>query len=72
MLGRRQPLGVMLTVCWSVGCPTVVDDEDEAPGWDAIDAAVHTVVADRDPLHMGFGNLPDQGLYGRSAAGVTS
>jgi hypothetical protein len=46
---------------------TLVDDEDEAPRWDAIDAAVHTVVADRDPLHVGSGNLPGQGLYGLSA-----
>ena len=28
---------------------------------------MHTVVGDRDPLHMGFGNLPGQGLYGLSA-----
>jgi hypothetical protein len=57
----------MLASCGSLGCRTVIDDEDEAPGWDAIDAAVHTVVTDRDPLHAGFGNLPGQGLYGLSA-----
>ncbi|GAB1644111.1 suppressor of fused domain protein [Krasilnikovia sp. MM14-A1259] len=61
------PPAVMLASCESLGCRTVVNDEDEAPGWDAIDTAVHSVVADRDPFHVGFGNLPGQGLFGLSA-----
>ena len=56
----------MLTCYEPLSCPTMVD-EDEAPGWDAIDAAVNTVVADRDPFHVRFGNLPGRGLYGLSA-----
>ncbi len=42
---------------------------DEAPGWDAIDAALQPVVGDREPFHWGTGTaLPDQdGLWGVSA-----
>jgi hypothetical protein len=40
---------------------------DEAPGWDAIEAAVATKVTDRNPLHWGSNKLPGQGLYGLSA-----
>ena len=43
-------------------------DEDEAPGWDAIDAALRPLVSDTAPLHWGGTNLPDQGgLWGVSA-----
>lgn len=40
-----------------------------APGWDAIDTAIHAVVGDRTPLHWSTGTgLPDQdGLWGVSA-----
>jgi suppressor of fused len=42
---------------------------DDAPGWDAIDAALRPVVEDRVPDHWGAGTgLPDQdGLWGVSA-----
>ena len=45
------------------------DDKDiDAPGWDAIEAAVEAVVPPQQPLHWGTGNLPGQdGLYGLSA-----
>ena len=29
------------------------DEEAEAPGWDAIDAALREVYGDREPLHYG-------------------
>lgn len=43
--------------------------DDQAPGWDAIDAAIRPVVGDRQPLHWATGTgLPDQdGLWGVSA-----
>ena len=42
---------------------------DEAPGWDAIDAAIAPLVADTAPLHWGTGTaIPDQsGIWGISA-----
>jgi hypothetical protein len=42
---------------------------DEAPGWDAIDAAIRPFVGDREPRHWATGTgLPDQdGLWGISA-----
>ncbi|MEV1144901.1 suppressor of fused domain protein [Micromonospora sp. NPDC049799] len=46
----------------------MVDSADEAPGWDAIEAAVATRVKDTNPLHWGSNILPGQaGLYGLSA-----
>jgi hypothetical protein len=43
-------------------------DDDTAPGWDAIAAAVARVVIDREPLHWGTGTLPDQdSIYGLTA-----
>jgi suppressor of fused protein SUFU len=45
-----------------------VEPDDEAPGWDAIEAAVASVVPAQTPLHWGFNRLPDQdGIYGLSA-----
>lgn len=43
--------------------------DDEAPGWDAIDAAIAPVVGSIQPSHFGTGTgLPDQdGLWGVSA-----
>jgi hypothetical protein len=44
------------------------DDEDAAPGWDAIEAAVARIVPAQDPLHWGTNTLPGQdGIYGLSA-----
>lgn len=44
------------------------DDEDDAPGWDAIEAAVARVVPAQQPLHWGTNALPGQdGIYGLSA-----
>jgi hypothetical protein len=42
---------------------------DEAPGWDAIDAAIRPLVGDLEPRHWATGTgLPDQdGLWGISA-----
>ena len=41
---------------------------DDAPGWDAIDAALGRVFPDQKPVHWGTDRLPDQdGLYGLSA-----
>ena len=43
-------------------------DADEAPGWEAIEAAVARLVGPQEPLHWGTNNLPGQdGLYGLSA-----
>jgi Suppressor of fused protein (SUFU) len=43
-------------------------DVDEAPGWDAIEAAVEAVVPAQEPLHWGTNTLPGQdGIYGLSA-----
>ncbi len=42
--------------------------DDEAPGWDAIDAAIHPLVGDATPSHFGSTTtmLPNQdGLWGR-------
>jgi hypothetical protein len=43
--------------------------QDDAPGWDAIDAALLPIVGDRQPLHWGTDtHLPGQGgLWGLSA-----
>lgn len=43
-------------------------DDDDAPGWDAIDAALAPLVGDRQPLHFGTNTgLPDQdGIWGLS------
>lgn len=42
--------------------------DDEAPGWDAIEAAVARVVPAQEPLHWGTDTLPGQdGIYGLSA-----
>lgn len=44
------------------------EDDDEAPGWDAIEAAVGRVVPAQQPLHWGTNALPGQdGIYGLSA-----
>lgn len=41
---------------------------DEAPGWDAIEAAVNRIVPAQKPLHWGTNTLPGQdGIYGLSA-----
>jgi hypothetical protein len=46
----------------------VRDDGEEAPGWDAIEAAVARVVPAQQPLHWGTDALPDQDdIYGLSA-----
>lgn len=46
----------------------MVDLKDEAPGWEAIEAAVARVVPAQQPLHWGTNTLPDQdGIYGLSA-----
>lgn len=45
----------------------MVEVANEAPGWDAIEAAVATTMGDQEPLHWGTSNLPGQGLYGLSA-----
>lgn len=44
-------------------------DDDEAPGWDAIETAIASLVEGREPLHWGTAtSLPDQdGLWGISA-----
>jgi suppressor of fused protein SUFU len=46
-----------------------VDPDIDAPGWDAIDAAIAPLVGDITPIHWGTGSgLPDQaGLWGVSA-----
>ncbi len=45
-----------------------IGGEDEAPGWDAIDAALAKILPDQQPLHWGTNRLPGQdGLYGLSA-----
>ncbi|WP_433021168.1 suppressor of fused domain protein [Kribbella sp. CA-294648] len=51
-----------------------MDDGDrEAPGWDAIEAAVAKVVPTQEPLHWGTETLPGQdGIYGLSAYVVDS
>lgn len=49
------------------GTVRLVADEDEAPGWTAIEAAVAAVVPPQRPLHWGTNNLPGQGVYGLSA-----
>jgi len=36
-------------------------DDDEAPGWAAIDAALAERASATDALHWATGNLPDQG-----------
>lgn len=44
------------------------DPENDAPGWDAVEAAVEAVVPPQQPLHWGTHTLPDQdGIYGLSA-----
>src|SRR3569833_80157 len=43
------------------------EDDDEAPGWDAIEKAVNTRIKDTEPLHWGTDGLAGQGLYGLSA-----
>lgn len=44
------------------------DVPDEAPGWDAIDAALAKIHPVQQPLHWGTNRLPGQdGLYGLSA-----
>lgn len=46
----------------------VNESDDEAPGWDAIEAAVARVVPAQRPLHWGTNALPGQdGIYGLSA-----
>ncbi len=47
----------------------VPDDQDEAPGWDAIGSAIARTVRDAEPQHWGTGTgLPSQdGLWGVSA-----
>lgn len=46
----------------------VHEDEDAAPGWEAIEAAVARVVPEQEPLHWGTDTLPGQdGIYGLSA-----
>lgn len=41
---------------------------DEAPGWDALEAALSAVTAGAEPVHYATGNLPDQdGAYGLHA-----
>jgi hypothetical protein len=46
----------------------VDESDDEAPGWDAIEAAVARVVPAQRPLHWGTNALPGQdGIYGLSA-----
>ncbi|MEV4055306.1 suppressor of fused domain protein [Amycolatopsis sp. NPDC049688] len=43
-------------------------DEESAPGWDAIEAAVAPHVPAQEPLHWGTGTVPGQdGIYGISA-----
>lgn len=43
-------------------------ENDSAPGWAAIEAAVEGVVPPQQPLHWGTSNLPGQGgIYGLSA-----
>jgi hypothetical protein len=43
------------------------DDEDEAPGWDAVEKAINTEIKDTEPLHWGTDGVAGQGLYGLSA-----
>lgn len=46
----------------------MADEDGDAPGWDAIQAAVEAVVPPQRPLHWGTGNVPGQdGIYGLSA-----
>jgi hypothetical protein len=46
----------------------VADVDGEAPGWDAIEAAVARVVPAQQPLHWGTNTPPGQdGIYGLSA-----
>lgn len=41
---------------------------DDAPGWDAIEAAVAQIAPAQEPLHWGTNTLPGQdGIYGLSA-----
>ena len=51
-----------------IGQNSAVPNED-APGWDAIDAAIAPIVGDQAPLHWATGtHLPDQeGVWGISA-----
>ena len=46
-----------------------MSEVDEAPGWDAIDAAIAPLVGDTPPKHWGTGtHLPEQdGIWGLSA-----
>ena len=42
--------------------------DDEAPGWDAINASLKHAFPGQEPIHWGTNRLPDQdGLYGLSA-----
>ena len=44
------------------------EEADDAPGWDAIEAAVARIVPPQEPLHWGTDALPGQdGIFGLSA-----